>query len=318
MIEDFLPFFEADGEMARLEGGCLMLGQAKIPIRRGIARFTSDRPSSTAGFSLLRERHATLQLDSKNDTTDRRDTILSRTGWLPDFLFGKTLLECGCGVGPDTEVLLRLGAKVLAVDMTGLDVASRNLGKHKDLCLIQADIGDLPLRRQAFDIVFCHRVIQHTANPVQVLDHILQFVKPGGAAFVHSYSRDFHQLFRWKYLFRPATKRMDPERLYRFIEGVAPFLYRLTSFSGRNALGRRFNWIFVPFLNYNRKAKFAAWPDEALIEFGIHDTFDALGPAYDRPLSSGQMNAIAARHLEQPFEVVQGSAFTLLRTVPAG
>ena len=60
------------------------------------------------------------------------------------------VLECGCGVGPDTEVLLALGARVIAVDLSGLDIARDNLGLCDNLCMVQADITDLPLKKMAF------------------------------------------------------------------------------------------------------------------------------------------------------------------------
>ena len=320
MKEAFLSYFEVDGQPCRLEDGALVAGTRRVPVRDGIPRFTPDVSYSTGNFSTLRERHAQLQLDSRNGTTDRRDTLLLRTGWPPEFFRGKTVLECGCGAGPDTEVLRSLGARVVAVDLAGVDVARRNLGDPDDVQLVQASILDLPLRRQSFDIVFCHRVIQHTPDPLGVLEHILQFVKPDGAAFVHSYASSPVQRWRWKYWLRPVTRRMDAERLYRRIERVAPALYRVTSLTNRSRWGRRFAHVFIPFFNYRHLPQFREMDDRAIMEYGVHDTFDALAPAYDAPLTARQMRETAARHLKQPFEVYEHSMITLLRTrvAPAG
>ena len=74
---------------------------------------------------MLREKHAKLQMDSVNKTNHRRDTILERTNWPKSFFKDKLILECGCGAGPDTEVLLSLGAKVISVDIAGLDFAKK-------------------------------------------------------------------------------------------------------------------------------------------------------------------------------------------------
>src|SRR5688572_19989096 len=160
----FLKFFEMEGEQFRLESDFLVSKTFTIPITNGIPRFTPDLSYSSGNFSLLREKHATLQLDSVNGTTDRLKTVLSRTNWPPEFFKGKTVLECGCGAGPDTEVLVGLGAKVLAVDIAGLDIAKENV-PHPHVQFVQADIANLPLKRSAFDIVFCHRVLQHTPKP---------------------------------------------------------------------------------------------------------------------------------------------------------
>jgi SAM-dependent methyltransferase len=311
---DFLEFFELNGQPGRIDGDTLRFGDVAIPIRNGIPRFTPDMSYSSGNFSTLRERHSELQLDSRNGTTDRLDTLLSRTGWPAEFFQGKTVLECGCGAGPDTEILRSLGARVLSADLAGLDVAKRNLGDPEDVQFVQASILDLPLRKQSFDIVFCHRVIQHTPDPLGVLEHILQFVKPDGAAFVHSYARSPMQLLRWKYWLRPFTRRMDSESLYHAIERWSPLMYRITSFTNRTRWGRRFAHVFIPFFNYRHLPQFRGMSDDAIREYGVHDTFDALAPAYDSPLSARQMRDVAARHLKRPFEVHEHPMITLLRT----
>ena len=314
MLQQFLSHFDLGLGPVNLDGQTLCIGQRAVPVRDGIPRFTPDLSYSSGNFSLLRERHAILQLDSKNGTHDRLNTLLERTQWPRSFFAGKTVLECGCGAGPDTEVLLSLGAKVVAVDIAGLDTARRNLGDRENLCLVQANIADMPLAPGVFDIVFCHRVLQHTPSPSTTLNSILRHLKPGGAAFVHSYSCEALQLLRWKYALRPITRRMNSERLYRMVESYAPALYRLTSAMDGTALGRLASWTFVPFLNYRRKPKFASWSAEALIEYGVHDTFDALSPRYDRPMPRWRMKQIARRHLRRPFEVVNMSMVNILRS----
>lgn len=289
---------------------------ASARIVNGIPRFTPDESYSTGNFSLLREKHATLQLDSQNGTTDRRDTILQRTNWPPSFFEGKTVLECGCGVGPDTEALLSFGAKVLSVDLAGLDIAKRNIGDNPNAQFVQASIMDLPLKPQSFDIVYCHRVIQHTPDPEQTLRHILDFVKPEGAAFVHSYAHTFYNLFCWKYLIRPVTRRLNPEFLYKIIKAYAKPAYHFTNFTYRfGRVGKRFNFVFVPFYNNRNAKKFEGKDDDFILEFGIHDTFDALSPRYDQPLRASVMRAIAEEKLSQPFEVAEFVGITLLRSV---
>lgn len=314
MLDDFLDYFELNGVRAQRDVDQLRFGQRSVPIRNDIPRFTPDASYSTGNFSLLRDRHATLQLDSKNGTTDRLQTILERTRWPREFFAGKTVLECGCGAGPDTEILRSLGARVLSVDIAGIDVAQGNLGIQQQHCLIQADIADLPLRKASFDIVFCHRVLQHTPSPRKTLQAILSHVKPDGAVFVHSYSCEVLQLLRWKYALRPLTRRVSSEKLYRWIERAGPTLYRVSNGISRVPGGRLFAWIFIPFLNYRHKQKFASWSDAAIVEFGVHDTFDALSPRYDRPMPRWRMSAIAARWLKRPFEVVNISMVNVLRT----
>jgi len=114
MREDFVVFFEIDDSPLEIKSDCLCSSKHRFVIRNGIPRFTPDI-SYSENFALLREKHAELQLDSRNGTTDRYDTILDRTQWPIEFFKGKTVLECGCGAGPDTEILLLLGCKVVSV-----------------------------------------------------------------------------------------------------------------------------------------------------------------------------------------------------------
>ena len=115
---------------AEISDDKIIINNKKIPIENLIPRFTPNQSYSIGNFSRLRDKFAELQFDSKNNTTDRLNTILERTQWKKDFFKDKLILECGCGAGPDTEILLKLGAKVIAVDIAGLDIAQKNLGHN--------------------------------------------------------------------------------------------------------------------------------------------------------------------------------------------
>jgi SAM-dependent methyltransferase len=297
------------------------IAQYLVP-KPGVVELIENSGYSEGNFEKLRERHAFLQLDSLNGTTDRLDTVLNRSGWDSSFFAGKLVLECGCGAGPDTEILRNLGATVISVDLAGVDVAARNLGHDGRSILFKGDITDLPFREKAFDIVWCHRVLQHTPEPQRTLSHILQFVKDDGAVFVHSYSRNWRQMVSWKYFLRPLTKRIDDEILYKIIKFYTPFLFRLTNFLylippkrlGQILFG--LSNIFLPIRNYRFRERHKDKSDEFLLEYCIHDTFDALAPKYDYPIRSKDMRQIAEkRALLRPFQIVD-IGVTLLRTLP--
>lgn len=295
----------------------------EVSCRNDILRFTPDQSYSTGNFSKLRERHAQLQLDSVNGTSDRENTILRRTNWPREFFNNKLILECGCGAGADTEALLKLGARVVSVDIAGTDICKANLQGNPNSVVVQGSIMDMPFKRQSFDIVWCHRVLQHTPSPSRTLDNILQFVKTDGAVFVHSYSMRPLQLLSWKYVLRPITRNMEPEKLYRYVERWTPGLFRFTNWL-RAIRPEPLGWLLfaiayqvVPIRNYRFEPKFRDKPDSFIIEYAVHDTFDCLSPRYDRPLSHYQFRKIAKRHLQRKFEIVEQSA-TLLRSIVGG
>ncbi len=303
-LDGHSPVF-VDGESKSLEKGVKVVG--------GIPRFSPDVSYSSGNFSLLREKHATLQLDSVNGTEDRRNTILRRTNWPANFFEGKTVLECGCGAGADTEVLLSLGANVISVDLAGVDVAAKNVN-HPRVQFVQADITSLPFKKECFDVVFCHRVLQHTPDPEETVKSILKHLRPGGAVFIHSYAKTFFQMFRWKYFLRPLTKRMDSDSLYRLIGLYAKPAFHFTNLLNKNLFTRYIAWVGVPFLNYRHIDKFSGKSDQYIIEYGIHDTFDALSPKYDRPISPRRLAEIADPFLKSPYEIIKGPTITLLRS----
>ena len=61
-------------------------------------------------------------------------------------------------------------------------------------------------------------------------------------------------------------------------------------------------------------SQFKKMSDETILEYGIHDTFDALSPEYDKPIKPRAMRRIASAILRMPVEVVEYRMITLLRT----
>ncbi|MBI5059977.1 methyltransferase domain-containing protein [candidate division KSB1 bacterium] len=280
-----LTLNQASERNAEIERGaltCVSCSQG-YPISGFIPRFVPESNYADS-FAFQRMKHARLQMDKFNGTTIQRDTILHRTRWSAEFLNGQTLLECGCGAGPDTQVLLDLGAHVTSVDISGgVDFCRDNNYPNERLNLIQASIMNLPLAPESYDIVYCHRVIQHTPDPAAAFREMVRYVKPGGTVFMHSYRKNFRTMLQWKYWLRPFTTRMDQQKLHGLITTAAPFLQAVTAVLDRNKLTRQINYHLIPFYNYRRA--FPMFSKEQLREYGIHDTFDALAPAYDIPNS---------------------------------
>jgi hypothetical protein len=109
---------------------------------------------------------------------------------------------------------------------------------------------------------------------------------------------------------------MDPEKLYNFISWYAPKLVKVTSVISRfGKYGNYFNWVFMPVFDYTRLVKYKGRPKDFILEYSVHDTFDALSPRYDKPIKLEVMRSIAKEFLKQPFEIFEGKGITLLRTV---
>ncbi len=72
----------------------------------------------------------------------------------------KNVLEVGCGAGRFTELLLKHGARVFASDLSAAVEANYdNCRGAAGYFVCQADLRELPARREAFDFVICLGVI---------------------------------------------------------------------------------------------------------------------------------------------------------------
>jgi SAM-dependent methyltransferase len=195
-------------------------------------------------------------------------------------------LECGCGAGHDTEALLGLGAKVISFDLSNsVDVAVENNGSSNEVLILQADIFKVPLQVDLFDVVYCHRVIQHTPQPESAFYSIARHARKGGDVFLHSYSTHWRSMVHWKYALRPITTRMSHERVFKLLTFFGPFLYRTLGVARK--LGLKSLRRAIPFENSERKLNKhnAQLTDREKYEYSLTTVFDALTPKYDIPNS---------------------------------
>jgi SAM-dependent methyltransferase len=99
---------------------------------------------------------------------------------------GSSVLEPGCGVGGQTQILCRRnpGARFTCVDVSvkSLELAEK-MAREAGLAnavFREADIFDLPFNTESFDHVFVCFVLEHVDNPASSLDILTRLLKPGG------------------------------------------------------------------------------------------------------------------------------------------
>lgn len=256
------------------------------PIIGGVPRFVPlENYAGNFGFQWNRFRRT--QLDSVTRTTISRDRFLRFTGWKPEELAGKRVLDVGCGAGRFAEVALSFGARVVAVDYsTAVDACVTNLGLQPRLDVVQGDIYHLPFAPETFDFVYCLGVLQHTPDVAGAFRSLPPHIKPGGRLAVDVYAkRAFHWLWP-RYLLRHVTKRLPQEMLFRWVERAVPFLLPLSDTLRRiPLLDGRLRYL-VPVANYR-----GVFPlnNAQLQEWALLDTFDMLSPRYDHPQSANTL-----------------------------
>src|SRR5580704_3954910 len=97
----------------------------RFPEVRGVLRFVAA-DSYADSFSYQWQRYARTQLDHSGRSLSEHDFI-KKTGFAPEELRGKLVLDVGCGMGRFAEVATRWGARVIGIDLSAAaEVAARN------------------------------------------------------------------------------------------------------------------------------------------------------------------------------------------------
>src|SRR5438270_6582016 len=101
-----------------------------FPYLRGTWRFV-EANNYADSFGFQWHRYSRTQLDD-DSCRNSESHFGMKTGFKPEDLKGKLVLDVGCGMGRFAEVATRWGARVVGVDLsTGVEVAARNL-KDRD------------------------------------------------------------------------------------------------------------------------------------------------------------------------------------------
>jgi len=215
-------------------------------IINGIPRFVSGM-NYTDSFGFQWNKFKATQLDSASGLPLTADRFKKTAKWRPEDLAGKTVLEVGSGAGRFTEILLRLGAKVVSFDYSNAVEANYANNKGKgDLFLFQGDLYRIPFDDNYFDYVFCHGVLQHTPDPVMAYKAIFKKLKAGGTISIDYYRRSWipNAWSTPKYIWRPLTSRMRQDKLLKIIKAYMPFFLPIdTLIRHIPKLGIFFSWI---------------------------------------------------------------------------
>ena len=289
------PLVEVDGTLRARSSGRVV-----TPIDEGVPRFVETEESYVSSFGWQWNRWEDALSDQRSGVDAKRKLILARTRFEEFDLEGATILECGMGGGDDTEVLLTLPfTEVHSFDLSrSVDRARRTMDDER-LVLSQASIFSIPYPDGAFDVVYCHRVIQHTPDPERALRCVARKVRPGGLLFVHSYNRSWRCMSNFKYRYRWLTRRMSPDRLASLIERLGPRLHRINQWARRR--GRVVAFLASTIVPFEPILEYGDASPEQVLEIAKLVTFDALSPRFDNPMRAETFRRVI---LEEGFEIL--------------
>ncbi len=147
-------------------------------------------------------------------------------------LRGKRVLEVGCGMGLHTELMVRAGAEVTAIDLSPVSVEStrRRLEiRGLQATVLESDAEKLPFADGSFDFVWSWGVIHHSSRTGRAAREIARVLKPDGECRIMVYNRGGlstvvgvlrDQVFRLG-----LGRRSIEESLYRSTDGFSARFY---------------------------------------------------------------------------------------------
>ena len=246
---------------------CLGCGR-KYPFVKPIFRFV-DAQQYAGSFGFQWQLHAKTQLDTAENNRSER-AFRRRTGFRPQDLAGKLVLDVGCGMGRFADVAARWGAYVVGIDLSlAAEVAARNLA-CREATILQADVFELPFAPSSFDYIYSIGVLHHTPDCEKAFKSLPILLKPGGRIAIWLYSA-YNNWYKMSDIYRKVTRRMSPPLLHKLCWGVVPLfgvhqVLRKIPLIGKPASGA---------LSY--MIPMARHPDR---NWRILDTFDWYSPWY--------------------------------------
>jgi SAM-dependent methyltransferase len=197
---------------------CASCGRS-YPFVNGIYRFV-DEQHYAGSFGFQWHLHSKTQLDTE-DSRRSEGAFRRRTGFRPEDLAGKLVLDVGCGMGRFAEVATRWGAHVVGIDLSlAAEVAAKNLA-DRSASIFQADVFKLPFAPESFDYIYSIGVLHHTPNCEQAFKVLPRLLKPGGRIAIWLYSA-YNAWYKMSDVYRKVTRRMSPRFLHRLCYGAIP------------------------------------------------------------------------------------------------
>lgn len=304
----------SDQSMDELHINCNDCGSETKIVDR-IPRYVDGEYHSN--FGLQWNKFSKVQLDSLNGSQESEDRLRIQSKLDLSSLSGKTILEVGAGNGRFTEIFLKYGARVISVDYSS--AIDANLSNHEKYISegkfypIQADLFNLPLKTESFDMVFCYGVVQHTGDNKRAILELSKFPAINGRLFIDIYSNGIKHFNPLIYMIRPfftlinVSDNRRLEIVENFVKRVFPLqLKTLRLLHGRGGLSRLLRYTVnrspnsVYGINLHLEGKINI---DIAYQWCVMDTFDAWAPKHDHPVSKKRWVRLIAELVKNGFEV---------------
>ena len=163
--------------------------------------------------------------------------IFNEIGKLSEWnLKDKKIAECGSGTGMISKKLAESGAYVTLIDISreAILLSKRNLKNCKSAKFIRSSILDIPIKDNAFDIVWNAGVIEHFKSKQQkkAIKEMLRITKPNGLVVLFNpsvYGKYYLKMKRKAELNK--TWKAGYERPFKTLSNVVDKVFSLSEYS---------------------------------------------------------------------------------------
>lgn len=194
------------------------------PVINGVVSFTGES-NYADNFGFEWTYFARTQLD-RHEGDESEKAFRERTGFKPEELRGKLVLDVGCGMGRFAEVATRWGARVVGVDLSkAAEVAAKNLSEQGRANFFRTDVFALPFAPESFDFIYSLGVLHHTPDCERAFKALPALLKPGGTIAIWLYSA-YNNWYRMSDLYRRLTPQLPQGVLLNLCRLAVP-LYHL-------------------------------------------------------------------------------------------
>lgn len=180
------------------------------------------------GYEWAKMAEGKLEVDTYYGQTENEElaSFFKYFGISTDDLYGKKVLDAGCGCGRLTKVLGKYAAYVVGIDIaSSIECIHEYCGMEPNVDIIQADIVSPPFPDASFDYVSCKLALCYVPNPELTFKTLSRLVKPAGKLFISVPDKaDLAFTVRLKDLLR-ITHRIPKWLLFYLCWGLAPLLW---------------------------------------------------------------------------------------------
>lgn len=147
-----------------------------------------------------------------------------RTGWKPEDLKDKVVLDAGCGCGRFSKLVQDLAEKVIAIDASdaGIEAAKKNAPKAD--ARVEDILNITTIAPESVDYAFSIGVLDHTGDTRKAVAQVAKTVKVGGQLAVWVYPRPVPDVRLLPVLnfMHELTKAVPSNKLYDLCAKYSP------------------------------------------------------------------------------------------------